>query len=105
MPTSLRRDSKRTCANHSQRGREGVIKGEPSPAYARKKSALTSDQQRQLLNRAEQAVIDNPFHLIKRMVRSDGTMRDWNTPGVILGFDVEDNDTVRFHAFLFTMKA
>jgi hypothetical protein len=57
-----------------------------------------------LLARAEKAVVDNPFHLTKRMVHPDGTMRDWNTPGVFLGFDVEDDDTVRFHAFLITQK-
>ena len=31
-------------------------------------------------------------------------MRDWNTTGVLVGFDVIDDDTVEWIAFLFTMK-
>ena len=84
--------------------REGPIKGEPSPAYARHTSAITSAAALLLLEPAEAAVLRDPLHRHRRLERADRAITDWNTEGVILAYDMPDADTVVFHAFLFTLR-
>lgn len=85
MPLSPRR---------SQSSMEGrTIRGEPGPAYARRKAVLRNPDVRRSLDRAEARILANPSDVTGRFRYEDGSILDTNEPGLLLAYEETDLET------------
>ena len=71
-----------------------VIRGEPSPAYARRKAVLNHRGVRRSLDRLEARILATPNDMTRRRRRDDGTIVDYSEPGLLLAYEETDFDTV-----------
>ena len=79
---------------HSRSCTEGRdIQGEQSPAYARRKLALTSREVRQSLVRAEAWILGHPDEMRWRHERGDDTFVDRHEAGLLIAFERTDSET------------
>jgi hypothetical protein len=69
------------------------IQGEASPAYARRKLALSNPEVRRSLERAESWILAHPNETRWRHERSDGTVVDRHEPGLLIAFEPTDSET------------
>lgn len=69
-----------------------------TPAYTRRKRAILDDETRLALELAEEAIIVDPSHDRRRVVRPDGIRVDWNEPGVFVRY-LFDGDLLLFVEF------
>jgi hypothetical protein len=77
---------------------EATIKARPSPAYARRKAALTDRHLLLSLDLVEEAIAVDPFHRLHRR-EVGGVVYNITEPGVVVAFEV-DGDKVVFRAFV-----
>ena len=70
------------------------IRGEPSPAYARRLAVLISDEVRQSLDRAETRIVAHPDNMDGRFSLEDGSIMDTNEPGLLFVYEVTSPDLV-----------
>jgi hypothetical protein len=70
-----------------------AIQGEASPAYARRKLAVTNPELRRSLERAEAWILAHPDDAQWRHDRSDGTFVDRHERGLLVSFERTDSDS------------
>lgn len=91
MPTLRRRS--RSCTE----GRD--IRGEPSPAYARRKAVLRNPEVRRSLDRAEARILASSGDPVGRYFQDNGSIMDTNEPGLLLSYEETDADTLTWLAW------